>query len=53
MFGNTTSQPNSPNKNGFVALSEFDKTGAGGNEDGRITRADPLFSMLRIWQDKS
>lgn len=51
MFGNTTTQPNSPDKNGFAALSEFDKTGAGGNEDGRITLADPMFSMLRIWQD--
>lgn len=51
MFGNYTPQPYSTEKNGFLALAEFDKSGAGGNEDGNITAADTVFSNLRLWID--
>ena len=51
MFGNYTAQPYSMEKNGFLALAEFDKSGAGGNEDGNITSEDPIFSNLRLWID--
>ena len=51
MFGNFTTQPYSTDKNGFLALAEFDKSGAGGNEDGNITSADTVFSNLRLWID--
>ena len=51
MFGNYTPQPYSTEKNGFLALAEFDKSGAGGNEDGNITSADTVFSNLRLWID--
>jgi len=51
MFGNYTSQPYSTEKNGFLALSEFDKSGAGGNEDGQIDSTDVVFDSLRLWID--
>jgi len=51
MFGNYTAQPYSTDKNGFLALAEFDKSGAGGNEDGNITAEDPVFNDLRLWID--
>jgi len=51
MFGNYTSQPYSSEKNGFLALSEFDKSGAGGNEDGLIDSNDVVFDSLRLWID--
>ena len=53
MFGNYTSQPFSNEKNGFLALAEFDKRGAGGNEDGEITSLDTIFSSLRLWIDSN
>ena len=51
LFGNYTSQPFSSEKNGFLALAEFDKSGAGGNEDGEITADDTIFNSLRLWID--
>jgi hypothetical protein len=53
LFGNFTPQPYSEEKNGFIALSLYDKLGAGGNEDNRISPQDSIFSSLRLWTDEN
>ena len=51
LFGDATPQPVAPDRNGFLALAEYDTAGFGGNGDGVITRDDAVFSRLRLWRD--
>lgn len=54
LFGNITEQPDPPigeERNGFLALAEYDRPSNGGNNDGQITSYDAVFASLRLWQD--
>jgi hypothetical protein len=54
LFGNVTVQdihPPGVERNGFLALAEYDKVMNGGNNDGNINRNDSVFDRLRLWRD--
>ena len=56
LFGTYTAQtapPQGEEKNGFLALAEYDRLINGGNRDGEISAQDAVFGSLRLWQDSN
>ncbi|HYX29478.1 MAG TPA: hypothetical protein VE863_13010 [Pyrinomonadaceae bacterium] len=52
MFSNVTPERDATQSPiGFKALAMFDEPGFGGNGDGVMDQRDPIFRLLRLWQD--
>ena len=54
LFGNFTPQPppsDNQERNGFLALAEYDALEQGGNSNGYIDEKDAIFNQLSLWFD--